>query len=158
MFLYHFIIYWHLLVPFSYKTLRCNMPPRSNARTPNARQPNAPSRKQKRALNAKWSDDEITSMVLQLLQAKQDGNTSDNGFKSTVWTAIASSFADPRKNERRVGRDKVRSDEERLWLDKVATFRGLRIRLGRRKKPRYGWGFSLGRARKGMTFIIFLDL
>jgi hypothetical protein len=75
------------------------MPPRSNAPTPNARQPNAPSRKQKRA---KWSDDEITSMVLQLLQAKQDGNTSDNGFKSTVWTAIASSFADPRKNERRV--------------------------------------------------------
>jgi hypothetical protein len=74
----------------------------SNAHQSNAHQSNAPSRRPKRAPNAKWSDDEITSMVLQLLQAKQDGNTSDNGFKSTVWTAIASSYADTRKNERRV--------------------------------------------------------
>lgn len=66
----------------------------------------APSQRQKRAPNAKWSEDEITSMVLKLLQAKQDGNTSDNGFKSTVWTAVASNFVDPLKHERRVAETK----------------------------------------------------
>jgi Myb/SANT-like DNA-binding domain len=69
------------------------MLPKSRASSQNER---------KRVPNAKWCNEEIASMVTQLMQAKKDGNTSDNGFKSTVWTTIANSFDDQRKYERRV--------------------------------------------------------
>lgn len=42
----------------------------------------------------------MTSMVSQLVQAKIDGETSENGFKKSVWTKIALSFEDPLKDPR----------------------------------------------------------
>jgi tRNA U54 and U55 pseudouridine synthase Pus10 len=44
----------------------------------------------------------MTSMVSQLVQAKIDGQTSENGFKKSVWMKIASSFQDPLKKNTRV--------------------------------------------------------
>jgi len=37
-----------------------------------------------RAPATRWSNEEIDSLIAQLKEAKNQGNTSDNGFKSTV--------------------------------------------------------------------------
>jgi len=58
--------------------------------------------KKARTPAAKWSNEEMTSMVSQLVQAKIDGETSENGFKKSVWTKIALSFEDPLKKNPRV--------------------------------------------------------
>ena len=60
------------------------------------------STKKSRTPAAKWSLEEITSMVSQLVQAKVDGETSENGFKKSVWNRIANSFEDPLKKYFRV--------------------------------------------------------
>jgi hypothetical protein len=52
-----------------------------------------------RAPITKWDKEDLDSLVQQLLQAKVDGNASENGLNSTVWGAIA---ADPRNREARV--------------------------------------------------------
>ena len=46
---------------------------------------------------AKWSDRDINKLITGLLEAKDNGQTSENGFKSTVWGALAASFDDPLK-------------------------------------------------------------
>ena len=53
--------------------------------------------KKSRTPAAKWGLEEISSMVSQLVQAKIDGETSENGFKKSVWNRIANSFEDPLK-------------------------------------------------------------
>jgi Myb/SANT-like DNA-binding domain len=56
--------------------------------------------KKPRAPNTKWNSDETESLVEQLKQAKDEGQTSDNGFKKTVWVSIANSFEDVLKTDR----------------------------------------------------------
>jgi hypothetical protein len=58
--------------------------------------------KKSRTPAAKWNSEEITSMVSQLVQAKIDGETSENGFKKSVWNRVANSFEDPLKKNFRV--------------------------------------------------------
>jgi len=41
-----------------------------------------------------------------LLQAKEDGNTAEGGFKATVWKAIADSYEDPLKKKDRAAESK----------------------------------------------------
>lgn len=56
-----------------------------------------------RAPATKWTNEEIESLVAQVKQAKDEGKTSDSGFKSVVWTSIAASFpAGARKQDPRV--------------------------------------------------------
>jgi hypothetical protein len=59
----------------------------SSSSTPGAVITSRPGR-----VNTKWSNDEIDSMVAQLKIAKDESNTSENGFKATVWQSISSSF------------------------------------------------------------------
>jgi hypothetical protein len=59
-----------------------------------------------RGPNAKWSDTDIDSLIIQLLQAKEDGNTAEGGFKSAVWKAIADSYDDPLKKKDRAAESK----------------------------------------------------
>jgi Myb/SANT-like DNA-binding domain len=67
-----------------------------------------------RAPATKWSTEEITSMISQLKEQKVLGNTSDNGFKSSVWATIAASFSPgARKSEARI----VESKWSRLKKD-----------------------------------------
>lgn len=54
----------------------------------------------KRPRNAKWSHEEIKSLLHQLQQAKADGNTSDTTYKASTFQAIADSFSDPAKTRR----------------------------------------------------------
>jgi Myb/SANT-like DNA-binding protein len=54
-----------------------------------------------RAPAAKWSDQDVDKLVAGLLEAKDNGQTSENGFKSTVWGSVAASFDDPLKNASR---------------------------------------------------------
>ena len=62
---------------------------------------NSPSlSKKERAANAKWSNKEIDSIVEQLKQAQIDSNTSNNGFKKSVWVSIGDSFKDMLKTDR----------------------------------------------------------
>jgi hypothetical protein len=71
------------------------MPPKSNAPSRNPTSTPTPgANKKPRAPAARWSNEEITSMVSQLVQAKIDGETSENGFKK-----IASSLQDPLKKK-----------------------------------------------------------
>ncbi len=63
------------------------MPPNSIIRPP-------------RTPNTRWNHDEIASLITQLKQAKDKGNTSENGFKATIWTGISSSFEDTLKTGR----------------------------------------------------------
>jgi hypothetical protein len=55
-----------------------------------------------RAPNARWTNTEIDSLVSQLKDAKDAGNSSENGFKASVWASIASSFSDLMKKTNRV--------------------------------------------------------
>jgi hypothetical protein len=66
-------------------------PPRGSTSTP------TPATRKTRTPAARWSNEEMTSMVSQLVQAKIDGETSENGFKKSVWNRIAASFEDPLK-------------------------------------------------------------
>lgn len=52
--------------------------------------------------NAKWSNIEIPTLMDKLVEQKSLGNTSENGFKQSVWKSIASSFLDALKNIPRV--------------------------------------------------------
>ena len=54
----------------------------------------------KTRVNTKWNAEEIDSMVAQLKTAKDEGNTSENGFKASVWQSISNSLADPTKLSR----------------------------------------------------------
>ena len=76
------------------------MPPKSNASSRS--QTSTPASKKTRTPAARWNNEEITSMISQLVQAKIDGETSENGFKKSVWTKIASTFRDPLKKNSRV--------------------------------------------------------
>ena len=83
--------------------------------------------KKARTPAAKWSHEEMTSMVSQLVQAKIDGQTSENGFKKSVWTKIASSFQDPLKKNTRVcdtkfSRMKKDYKEVRKLLKEISGF------------------------------------
>jgi Myb/SANT-like DNA-binding protein len=51
--------------------------------------------------NAKWTNADIDS-----LKAKEDGNTAEGGFKTTVWKAIADSYDDPLKKKDRAAESK----------------------------------------------------
>lgn len=62
--------------------------------------PASQSTPNRRPPNARWTDIDIESMLQQLRVAKDEGNTSEGGFKGSVWTAIAHSFADPAKTSR----------------------------------------------------------
>ena len=44
--------------------------------------------------NAKQSNSEVDSLIKQLFQAKEDDNTAEGGFKSTIWGGIADSCDD----------------------------------------------------------------
>ncbi len=70
-------------------TTNTTMPPKAVA-TPSA----TPSTSRIRSPAAKWSNDEVSSLVLQLKEAKDERNTSEKGFKSRVWSSIAGSFSD----------------------------------------------------------------
>lgn len=50
----------------------------------------------------KWNDQDVEKLVVGLLEAKDNGLSSENGFKSTVWASIAASFDDPLKKAGRV--------------------------------------------------------
>jgi hypothetical protein len=90
------------------------MPPKSNAPSRNPTSTLAlGANKKPRTSAAKWSNEEITSMISQLVQAKIDGETSENGFKKSVWTKIASSFQDPLKKSPRV------CDTKFSWINPV---------------------------------------
>ena len=80
------------------------MPPKAASSTAPPGTPGPP--KSIRAPSTKWTKQEVDSLVSQLISAKANGNTSDNGFKQTVWVSIASSFTDPKKNEPRVSESK----------------------------------------------------
>jgi Myb/SANT-like DNA-binding protein len=62
------------------------------SRAPASRETRAP-----RAPPTKWSDEEVDKLVAGLLEAKDNGLSSENGFKATVWGTISSSLADPLK-------------------------------------------------------------
>ena len=86
----------------------------------------APTKKA-RTPAAKWSHEEMTSTVSQLVQAKIDGQISGNGFKKSVWTKIASSFQDPLKKNTRVcdtkfSRMKKDYKEVRKLLKEISGF------------------------------------
>jgi Myb/SANT-like DNA-binding domain len=55
----------------------------------------------KRAAPAKWSDDDIKSLLTGLLDAKDKGLTSENGFKASVWSSISARYNDPQKQANR---------------------------------------------------------
>lgn len=50
-----------------------------------------------RASPARWNDADIAKLVAGLLEAKDNGLASENGFKSTVWVGISASLEDPLK-------------------------------------------------------------
>jgi Myb/SANT-like DNA-binding domain len=54
-------------------------------------------------LETRWkrSKAEVDSPIDQLFQAKEDGNTAEGGFTSTIWAGIADSFDDPPKKKAR---------------------------------------------------------
>ena len=87
-------------------SLPTGLPTAATMTTPaNKKSKNGPKSKDTLSIRApmtKWDKEDLDSMVQHLLQAKIDGNTSENEFKSTVWGAIAASFPDPRKIEARV--------------------------------------------------------
>jgi hypothetical protein len=60
----------------------------------------APATKRLRRPNAKWTQGDSESMISQLQDAKDQGLTSDNGFKQSVWNSIAESLNDPLKTAR----------------------------------------------------------
>jgi Myb/SANT-like DNA-binding protein len=55
----------------------------------------------KRAAAAKWGDEDIKTLLAGLQDAKDQGLTSENGFKSSVWSSISSTFDDPLKKANR---------------------------------------------------------
>ena len=59
-------------------------------------------RKHNKTPHAKWTREEVNILVEKLLDAKDRGLSSENGFKSAVWSAIASAFTDPLKQATRV--------------------------------------------------------
>jgi Myb/SANT-like DNA-binding domain len=62
---------------------------------------------QKRAPAARWSDEEIKSLLTGLLDAKDNGLMSKNGFfKFSVWSSISASFGDPLKKANRPSESK----------------------------------------------------
>jgi hypothetical protein len=61
-----------------------------------------PNKRTRSTKNATWSNEEVSQLVEQLLEAKNLGQTSENGFKSAVWAKIASSFEDPLKKANRI--------------------------------------------------------
>jgi len=62
--------------------------------------------KKARAPNVNWTDDEIQSLLDQLKDAVGRGDTSENGFKGHIWTAIEKSYKDPLKQKKRVMKSK----------------------------------------------------
>ena len=76
--------------------------------------------KPKKSPNAKWSKAEVDSLIEKLIQAKDDGNTAEGGFKSTVWSGIANSFDDPLKKKVRACESKwtrLKKDYKEIkWL------------------------------------------
>ena len=66
--------------------------------------PNAPRSRggAVRALNARWTNAEIDSLISQLKDTKDTSNSSENGFKASVWASITSSFSDLIKKTNRV--------------------------------------------------------
>lgn len=54
----------------------------------------------RRAPNVKWSKDDVDLVLDRLRQAQDEGNTSENGFKETVWQSISESFVDALKTGR----------------------------------------------------------
>jgi hypothetical protein len=56
----------------------------------------------KRAPAARWSDKEIETLLAGVLDAKDNGLRSENGFKSSVWSSLAAGFGDPLKKANRV--------------------------------------------------------
>jgi hypothetical protein len=53
--------------------------------------------KSNRAPSAKWSNQEVARLIKQLQECKSNGQTSENGFKTSVWNSIAVTFTDPLK-------------------------------------------------------------
>jgi Myb/SANT-like DNA-binding domain len=43
---------------------------------------------------------EVDSLIDQLFQAKEDGNSAEGSFESTIWGGISDSFNDPLKKAR----------------------------------------------------------
>jgi Myb/SANT-like DNA-binding domain len=64
-----------------------------------ATSPGTEGSKRTREPNAIWSEDDIQSLLDQLKDAKAAGETSENGFKTKVWTAIQLSYIDPLKRK-----------------------------------------------------------
>lgn len=79
------------------------MPPKASRATTSDN--GAPTLKSRQP-NTKWSLEEVNSLIYQLLEAKDQGQTSENGFKATVWQSIANSFDDLRKKDPRVSESK----------------------------------------------------
>lgn len=74
------------------------MPPKaSKTVTPAPSTPASGNTVRAPVVRANWSNEEVYSLVFQLKGAKDDGNTSENGFKSTVWSTIATTYEDPPK-------------------------------------------------------------
>jgi Myb/SANT-like DNA-binding domain len=80
-----------------------------------------------RGANAKWTKAEVDSLIDQLFQAKEDGNTAEGGFKSAIWGGIADSFNDPLKKKSRACESKwtrLKKDYKEIkWLrEEVSGF------------------------------------
>jgi hypothetical protein len=83
--------------------------------------------KKPRGANAKWSKAEVDSLIEQLIEAKDAGNTAEGGFKSTVWSGVANSFDDPLKKKVRACESKwtrLKKDYKEIkWLrEEVSGF------------------------------------
>ena len=50
--------------------------------------------------NARWTDEDVLTMIDILKQATIDGNTSENGFKESVWQQVSDSLNDELKTKR----------------------------------------------------------
>jgi Myb/SANT-like DNA-binding domain len=77
---------------------------------------------------AKWSDKDVDNLIAGLLDAKDKGQTSENGFKSTVWTSIADAFEDPLK--------KVGRTCESKWTRLKSDYKAVKFL---RESSGFGW-------------------
>jgi hypothetical protein len=66
-----------------------------------ATSPSTEGSKRTREPNTIWSDDNIQSLLDQLKDTKAAGETSENRFKTKVWTVIQLSYTDPLKRKNR---------------------------------------------------------
>jgi hypothetical protein len=79
-----------------------------------------------------WTNKEVDQLVLKLKEAKANGQISNKGFKTVVWTIVATSFRDPLK--------KVARTCESKWARVKKAFKEVKFL---RELPGFGWDGDL---------------